>query len=130
MAVALVRGGGETILVVEDNIELRRVVVRQLKGFGYQAIEAEGAAVALEVLRSRKVDLLFTDIVMPGQIDGFELARQAFALSPTIKVVFTSGFPEAKVNGQFGPLAKAVRLLSKPYRKEELGRTLREVLDG
>ena len=67
---------------------------------------------------------------MPGAIDGFELARQVMARWPHMKVVLTSGFPEAKVNGNLGGLAASARLLSKPYRKEELARLLREVLAG
>jgi CheY-like chemotaxis protein len=125
---ALARGGGEVVLAVEDNASLRRVVVRQLKELGYSVLEAETAISALALLEREKVDLLFTDIVMPGDCDGFELARTALTRWPGIKVVLTSGFPEAKLNGRLGGTPDA-RLLSKPYRKEDLARVLREVLD-
>jgi len=124
----LARGGGETVLAVEDDTALRRVVVRQLKEVGYRVIEAANGAQALDVLESERADLLFSDVVMPGTIDGFELARRVMARWPHMRVVLTSGFPEAKVNGNLGGLAASARLLSKPYRKEELARLLREVL--
>jgi CheY-like chemotaxis protein len=125
---ALVRGGEETVLVLEDNASLRRVVVRQLGELGYRVIEAEDAQAALDLLASEKVDLLFTDIVMPGGTNGYEIARAALSRWPAIKVVLTSGFPENKVNGDARP--GHLRLLSKPYRREELGRVIREVLDS
>jgi PAS domain S-box-containing protein len=128
-AVPLAKAEGETVLAVEDNPALRRVVARQLKELGYRVIEADGAAAAMAVLESRNVDLLFTDIVMPGELDGFELARRVIARWPRIKVVFTSGFPEAKVDDKFRSLGTAARLLSKPYRKDDLARILRDALD-
>jgi PAS domain S-box-containing protein len=122
-------GGSEAVLVVEDNEGIRRVVRRQLVQLGYRVIEAETAAAALEVLASEKVVLLFTDIVMPGAMDGVELARTAMARWPGLKVVLTSGFPELRLNGDADALA-GLRLLSKPYRREELACALREALDG
>jgi YesN/AraC family two-component response regulator len=73
--------------------------------------------------------LLFTDVVMPGDMDGIELARTAIARWPGLKVVLTSGFPESRF-GNGGDRVQGLRLLSKPYRREELARTLREILDG
>jgi len=122
------RGGGETVLAVEDDAALRRVVVRQLKEVGYRVIEAENGAQALDALETERADLLFSDVVMPGTIDGFELARRVMTRWPHMKVVLTSGFPETKINGNLGDLAASARLLSKPYRKDELARLLREVL--
>ena len=118
---------GETVLAVEDNIALRRVVVRQLQELGYRVLETDDATAALAILEREAVDLLFTDIVMPGDMDGLELARRTIERWPAIKVVLTSGFPEAKVNGSFGSMAASVHLLSKPYRRQELARILREV---
>jgi CheY-like chemotaxis protein len=123
------RGVGETVLAVEDNAALRRVVVRQLQKLGYRVLEAEDAAAALATLEREAVDLLFTDIVMPGDMDGLDLARRTVARWPAIKVVLTSGFPETKINGSFGSLAASVHLLGKPYRRQELARILREVFD-
>jgi len=84
---------------------------------------------ALRILEAEPVDLLFTDIVMPGGISGYDLARTALSRWPAMKVVLTSGFPEVKLNGNGGPPVN-LRLLVKPYRKADLARVLREVLDG
>jgi CheY-like chemotaxis protein len=125
---ALVRGSGETVLAVEDNASLRRVVVRQLTELGYRVLEAEDGQTALSVLESERVDVLFTDIVMPGGTSGYEIARTALSRWPEIKVVLTSGFPENKISGDAN--APSLRLLSKPYRRDELGRIIRDVLEG
>jgi CheY-like chemotaxis protein len=124
-----VGGGSETILIVEDNEGIRRVVTRQLTRLGYRVIEAEDAAAALNLLDAEEIALLFTDIVMPGAMDGIELAREAMARWPGLKVVLTSGFPELRLSGDADALA-GLRLLSKPYRRDELARALREALDG
>jgi PAS domain S-box-containing protein len=121
---------GETVLVVEDNAALRRVVVRQLDELGYRVIEAADAPAALAILETSAVALLFSDIVMPGGVDGFELARQATQRWPAIRVLLTSGFPDVGVNRHDGSLVASIRLLNKPYRKADLARALRDVLDG
>jgi PAS domain S-box-containing protein len=128
-ALPAVAGGNETILLVDDNEPIRRAVRRQLTQLGYHVVEAGSAAAALELLGSEKIALLFTDIVMPGEFDGIELARTAMARWPRLKVVVTSGFPESRMNGGGEPIA-GLRLLSKPFRREELARTLREILDN
>lgn len=120
--------GNETILVVEDNRDVRRTVVRQLHDLGFPAIEAEDGAEALALVRAgAEFDLLLTDIVMPGGMTGYELAEEVRKLRPAQKVLFTSGYTELAVAtgnpGRSGPL------LSKPYRKQELGRAIRAVLD-
>ena len=84
------------MLAVEDNVVLRRVVVRQLNAFGYRVLEADSAVAALAILEREPIDLLFTDIVMPGDIDGFALAETVRKRWPKMKVVLTSGFPEAR----------------------------------
>jgi PAS domain S-box-containing protein len=127
---ALVRGSGETVLAVEDNASLRRVVVRQLTELGYRVVEAEDALSALRVLDAEPVDLLFTDIVMPGGASGYELARTVRSRWPEIKIVLTSGFPENKINDDGDANERHLRLLSKPYRRDDLGRLIREVLDS
>ncbi len=122
-------GGSEMVLVVEDNEGMRRIARRQLTGLGYRVLEADSAAAALRLLETEKdVMLLLSDIVMPGGMDGVELARTAMARWPALKVVLTSGFSEARLNHN-GDAPTGLRLLSKPYRREELARTLREVLD-
>jgi CheY-like chemotaxis protein len=123
------RGAGETVLVVEDNAGMRRIVQRQLRDLGYQVLDSERAAAALEILQREPVDLLLTDIVMPGELDGVELARIARERWPSLKVVLTSGFPQARVDDNGEQLA-GLRLLSKPYHKEELAAALRAMLDG
>ena len=117
--------GSETILVVDDNPALRRLVMRQVQAMGYRVLEADGPAAALACLAAEPVDLLFTDVVMPGSIDGIMLARQAVQQWPKLKVILTSGFPELKLNGHAGE----ARLLSKPYRAEELAHLLRKILN-
>ena len=108
---------------------MRRVVTRQLGELGYRVLAAENAATGLEMLDRQSIDLLLTDIVMPGGINGRELARRAGQRWPGIKIVFTSGFSEARLNGEAGPLAACKPLLSKPYRKEDLASAAREALD-
>ncbi len=123
-------GGGETILVVEDNPDVRRLVVRQLGDLGYTVIEAANGPLALKILdKGDKVDLLFTDVVMPGGMTGRQLAEAAKAKHPTLKMLFTSGYTEDSIL-RLGKLDPGVRLLSKPYRKHELAMRIREALDG
>jgi signal transduction histidine kinase/FixJ family two-component response regulator len=125
-----IQGGTETILVVEDDAEVRTTVVEMVSELGYRVLKAVDAASALVVLQSGvPVDLLFTDVVMPGPVRSPELARQAKELQPDIEVLFTSGYTEnAIVHG--GRLDAGVQLLSKPYSREELARKLRQLLNG
>jgi CheY-like chemotaxis protein len=122
-------GGSETVLLVEDNAAMRRVAKRQLEALGYRVIEADQGAAALEVLGREPVDLLFSDVVMPGGIGGFELARTAISRWPELKVLLTSGFPEARLQDN-GDAIAGVRLLSKPYRRDDLARALRDSFDA
>jgi len=119
-------GNGETVLVVEDNAALRRVAVRQLTRLGYAVIEADSAEAALGQLATTRVNVLFTDVVMPGGMNGFELAQRARVVQPDIKVLLTSGFPEQLAD----PAAIGARLLNKPYRAEDLARAVRATLHG
>jgi CheY-like chemotaxis protein len=127
MAAETPLGAGETVLAVEDSVPLRRVVVRQLREMGYRVLEADSAASALAALAREPVDLLLTDVVMAGGMDGIELARNVLARWPEVKVLLTSGFPETKLNGN-GPIP--ARLLNKPYRRDELARAVREALSA
>jgi PAS domain S-box-containing protein len=122
-------GGDETVLVVEDNAQLRRAAARQLAELGYQVREAEHAAAALAILSGgARVDLLFTDVVMPGSTDGLELAQQAMRRWPGVKVLLTSGFPAVRGRNQH-MTENPFPLLNKPYRYEELAGAVREALD-
>jgi signal transduction histidine kinase len=120
----------ETILVVEDNAAVRATVILLLTTLKYQVLEAENGREALAILeRGDRIDLLFTDIVMPGDMSGTDLAVKARALRPDLKVLFTSGFTEASMRG--GPTLSADdAILSKPYRRDELSAKIRDVLEG
>jgi CheY-like chemotaxis protein len=121
--------GGERVLVVEDNDALLRLALRQLRDLGYEVIEARNGVAALAIVESdTKIDLLFTDIVMPGGVDGRELAKRAASLRPGLKILFTSGFTAAAGAEVAAELAD--RLISKPFRKSELALRIRTVLDS
>ena len=120
-----------TILVVEDNPDVRAVAVRQLTELGYKVVEASSGKAALDVLKDgHHIDLLFTDVVMPGGITGDILAAEARETRPGLKVLFTSGFPQATAMHGGGHALDFVQgsILSKPYRKHELARRIRETL--
>ena len=121
-------GTGETILIVEDNVPMRRIVRRQLVELGYRVIEAEGAAEALDLLTREPVRLLFSDIVMPGEMNGIALAREALTRWPALQVILTSGFPDIRLGGSNGETVTGLRLLTKPYRRAELAEAIREAL--
>ena len=121
-------GGTETILVAEDDDEVRSTVVELLSALGYRVLTAREAASALTVIESgARVDLLFTDVVMPGPLRSPELARMARQRLPSLAVLFTSGYTEnAIVHG--GRLDPGVELLGKPYTQEALARKIRQLL--
>ena len=121
-------GGSETILVVEDDLPVQATVIELLSGLGYRVLRANDAQSALSILQSGlAIDLLFTDVVMPGSLSSTELARQARLLLPDIAVLYTSGYTRnAIVHG--GRLDSGVELLSKPYRQEDLARKVRHLL--
>ena len=120
--------GTETILVVEDNPDVRAMVVRQLKELGYKTIEAENAPRALELLETAvAIDLLFTDVIMPGGMTGFDLADAAQERHPGLRVLFTSGYTETASQKSQRSLQHGA-MLSKPYRKHDLARAIRSVL--
>jgi len=121
-------GGTETVLVVEDDDAVRATVVEMLTELGYRVLKASDAGAALTVIDSGvPIDLLFTDVVMPGPLRSPELARKARERLPDVAVLFTSGYTEnAIVHG--GRLDRGVELIGKPYTKESLARKLRHVL--
>ncbi|WP_336946818.1 response regulator [Asaia sp. HN010] len=127
---APVTGGTETVLVVEDDDEVRAIVVEMLSDLGYQVLKATDAANALVVIESgMPIDILFTDVVMPGTLKSPELARRAKERLPDIAVLFTSGYTENSiVHG--GRLDAGVELLSKPYTRDALARKFRHVLSN
>jgi nitrogen-specific signal transduction histidine kinase len=118
--------GHEVILVVEDNPDLRAAVVLQLRDLGYQVREADNAHAALQILDAPdRIDLLFTDMIMPGGINGKELATKARARRGDLKVLFTSGFPGTS-SSLGAQLDAGDVLLGKPYRKHDLANAIRE----
>ena len=124
---AATSAANELILVVDDNVPLRRAVVRELAALGYRTLEAGDGPAALMILNGEAVDLLFTDVVMPGGMSGFDLARLVLARWPAMKALITSAFPELEPTADSITAGKLRRLI-KPYRKDELAVALREVL--
>ncbi len=121
---------GETILAVEDDDAVRAYVVGLLGSLGYTVLSAGNAPSALATLRQTPdIDLLFTDVMMPGGMNGVELARQARAIRPGLKVLFTSGYSGDALS-HAGKLEPGVEPLTKPYRRNDLATRLRQVLDG
>jgi signal transduction histidine kinase len=115
------------VLVVEDNPDVRSVTVAQLSSLGYSPIEADSAAAALAILESSQpVDLLFTDIIMPGGMSGIDLAAAAEKIRPGLKVLYASGFPGASMEDRFAAIRNA--LLIKPFRRTDLGRKIRDIM--
>jgi CheY-like chemotaxis protein len=120
--------GSETILVVEDDDMVRAYIEGELKALGYRVIVTRNAPAALEILRGpEKIDLLFSDVVMPGGMFGTELAMEAARLRPRLRILLTSGYTEHPVEALDG-LGRQVRILNKPFRRHDLASTLRSVL--
>jgi CheY-like chemotaxis protein len=117
-----------TLMVVEDDAQVRKLAVNMLHSLGYQTVEAGDAWTALRLLAERPdVDLLFTDVVLPGGMSGADLAREVRKSRPELKILFTSGYTEHALihNGQ---VQDGVELLPKPYRKASLARKVRAML--
>ena len=118
--------GSETILLVEDDPRLLRVLSKRLRSLGYQIIEADSGVAAMAQLATRpEIALIFTDMVMPGGMTGYDLAQAALAIKPSLKVLFTSGYAEPAI-ARLGLNAGA--WLKKPYTADELAEKIRQVL--
>ncbi len=126
---AAAKVGGETVLVVDDNPEVREAGVELIRSLGYTTLEADCGAAALSVLARNRVDLLFTDVVMPGGINGLELAEQARALYAELPVLFTSGYAEETMQraGNALPLSAWIH---KPIDMDELEARLHRLLEA
>ena len=122
-------GGNETVLVVEDDSLVRTYVVTQIASLGYATLEAANAAEALKIIDGAAVDLLFTDVIMPGGMNGRQLVDEALRRRPQLKTLYTSGYTENAIL-HHGRLDAGVLLLAKPYRKPELARMLRVALNS
>lgn len=117
-----------TIMVVEDEPEIRELVATSLAVEGFQVLCAEDAADALRQLTDHpEVELLFTDILMPGDLHGFDLARRARQIKPDIKLLYTSGYALAAAIGKSMPIEEA-RMVNKPYRLDQLIDEIRRAL--
>ncbi|MBR0789910.1 PAS domain S-box protein [Bradyrhizobium manausense] len=120
----------ETILVLEDDDDVRSYSVDSLRELGYRVLEAHDGPSALRLLeRQPRVDLLFTDVVLPGGLTGAQVAAQATALRPTLKVLFTTGYARNAII-HHGRLDKGVQLIVKPFSFNELAAKVRDVLDA
>jgi CheY-like chemotaxis protein len=121
-------GGMETILLVEDDEDVRVTTAEMLSELGYSVLRAKDADAALTIIESgAAIDLLFTDVVMPGSLRAPELARKAQQRIPGIAVLFTTGYAEnAALKGR--GLEGGISLITKPYARDQLGRKLRQVL--
>ncbi len=129
MQAAELSTGNEHILIVDDESNLLELADKYLSDQGYQTYTAESAAQALDILMNNKeIDLLFTDVIMPGEMNGYELAKQATQQYPGLKVLLTSGYASKAVadNGQGKFIT---HLLAKPYRKTELIKRIRSIID-
>jgi CheY-like chemotaxis protein len=121
-------GGKETILVVEDDEMVRRYACQQLRSLGYRVIDVDNGVEALALIHQHDgVDLLFTDVVMPGGMNGRALADAARLHRPGLRVLYTSGYTENAIV-HHGRLDPGVLLLAKPYRLVELARAVRSAL--
>jgi CheY-like chemotaxis protein len=117
------------VLVIEDDPDVRDLAAQMLKGLGYRVIEVPDAAKARKLLAERtQVDLVLSDVVLPGGLSGPEFAEKARTTHPDLKVIFMSGYPAeaAKRNGFLG---SGKVLLAKPFQRQQLAKALREALD-
>ena len=124
-------GGTETLLLVEDDPALGKIAYEILKKQGYRILEAESGAAALKVWKENKasIQLLITDVIMPGGINGLELARQLQAERPELKVIYISGYTNEML-GEGLPLSQNLNFLEKPFSIQALLRKVRSCLDA
>lgn len=124
------RARGETVLVVEDQIDVGDYAQAVLEEFGYRVLRADEGRGALDILdREGSIDLLFTDLIMPGAMNGVLLAREARKRRPRIKVLLTTGYAEASIE-RVDARGAEFELISKPYRRTELAAKVRQVIEG
>jgi len=122
-------GGAENILVVDDEMALLEFAEHNLQSWGYKVYSASNAADALMILEKTPIDLLFSDVVMPGGINGYELAEKAIKMNSNLKVLISSGFSD-KINKTTKQDGYQFKSLSKPYSRADLSMALRALLDG
>ena len=124
------RGDGQVVLVVEDDHRVRNLAVKAITALGYRVCEAEDGASALETIdKITDIDIMLTDVILPGGVSGGDLAREVAVRRPEIRIVYTSGYSAAAIATD-GRLDPGVELLSKPYRRDDLAMALRRAVDG
>lgn len=122
-------GGDETVLVVDDEEDVRETVLALMDELGYRTLVAADGVAALAIVESNEqIDLLLTDVMMPGELDGPALAERTLQARPGIKILFTSGFADGKVLQRIDRVSGSA-LIAKPYRNEELALRIRQTLD-
>ena len=120
--------GGEMILMVEDDDLVRMSVKVLIESLGYRVVPARNGLDALQILRQdTPISLLFTDVILPGEMHGPQLVAEARRLRPELKVLYTSGYPESQYPAEG---LTGIEQLSKPFEPQELAAKLREVLEG
>jgi PAS domain S-box-containing protein len=123
------QGDGELILVVEDDDPVREITLKRLESLGYAVAEARSAPEAIKLLESGEpIDLVFSDVVMPGRMTGYDLARWIAAMKPNIKVVLTTGYNDGDAKADASPVGVKIPVLDKPYSREKLAQTMRRAL--
>jgi CheY-like chemotaxis protein len=122
-------GDGELILVVEDNDIVRQATMSRLESLGYAVLEARTGPEAITMLQSEEpIALVFSDIVMPGGMTGYDVAERVRSMRPELKVLLTSGYNDVPLAAS--EAVRAIKVLGKPYTREQLACALREALDG
>ncbi len=121
-------GGGETVLVVDDEATVRMLIAEVLDELGYQILEAEDGSAGLKILQStRRIDLLVTDVGLPGGMNGRQLADAALTARPDLKILFITGYAETTVIGE-GQLKPGMHVMTKPFSLDALGRRIKEII--
>jgi two-component system, chemotaxis family, CheB/CheR fusion protein len=126
----IVNGTGETILLVDDNEGVRELTITRLEVLGYNVIVAESGAQAIEALRANEdIDLVLSDVIMPGGISGFDVAEQARAIRPDVKILLNTGYADGAQAAASSEAGVSYKTLHKPYKLADLATALRELLD-
>jgi CheY-like chemotaxis protein len=122
-------GDGELILVVEDNDKVREATVSRLESLGYAVLEAKTGPEATTLLESGEpIALVFSDVVLPGGMTGYDVAEWVRSMKPGVKVLLTSGYSDMPL--AVSEVVREIEVLGKPYTREQLACALREALDG
>jgi DNA-binding NtrC family response regulator len=128
-AVPAPSGGGEAVLVVEDESRVRNVTVARLTSLGYRVLEASSGTAAMEVLGDHpEIEILFSDLVLPGELSGLDLAKRVQEIHPNVHVILTSGYSAELMSGWGEELD--LQVLPKPYRQADLARIFRDALQA